>query len=269
MESAHSGIDIVLGFECTARSRPATVEWVREMLGKHGTLGIDKTVLVSRSGFTAQALKRAHAGNALPLALEEATDADWLKFVEGLSNLHVGSFTFRALGGTLHLEGEGEHQVDEHAPIRLPERGVEATLSQYTAEILHRPDLLQQVARSWLGAAESERKRQYRITASFHPNDTLDVHTTAGEWRRVTRVDLGVEVTIDRAPLKLSTAALQGHQIAFGTAPNIFPQRSPQSQYVLVNLVGHGGRVAKASILFPGSNAGDAAILRLEGPDEA
>ena len=43
--------DIVIGVECTATSRPASVEWVERMWGKHSSLPTDKLVLVSRSGF--------------------------------------------------------------------------------------------------------------------------------------------------------------------------------------------------------------------------
>ena len=42
----------MIGIECTAGGRPATVEWVNEMIGKHGELPVDKTILVSKSGFT-------------------------------------------------------------------------------------------------------------------------------------------------------------------------------------------------------------------------
>src|SRR3712207_6485571 len=51
-------IRMLIGVECRDRSRPATVEWVQEMRGKHQHR-TDKLVLVSRSGFTRTALREA------------------------------------------------------------------------------------------------------------------------------------------------------------------------------------------------------------------
>jgi hypothetical protein len=69
-----NGIPICIGIECTSGGRRATVEWVRGMVGKHQTIPVDKTILVSRSGFTRQAIERAEAENILPLTLEQATN---------------------------------------------------------------------------------------------------------------------------------------------------------------------------------------------------
>lgn len=40
---------ITIGVECVEPSRPATVEWIDKMSGKHQSLPTDKLVLVSKS----------------------------------------------------------------------------------------------------------------------------------------------------------------------------------------------------------------------------
>jgi hypothetical protein len=62
------GHDVVVAVEAAGRSRPATVEWVEQMIGKHANLLTDKLVLVSQSGFTPQARKRAESAGVVALA---------------------------------------------------------------------------------------------------------------------------------------------------------------------------------------------------------
>lgn len=262
--STAQGIDLVLGFECTAGKRAATVEWVREMIAKHSTLSIDKTVLVSKSGFSDEATKWAEAHNALPVALEEAVDADWLAFVRGLSDLRLGSFQFTAQGGTLDLVGPPVGDLDLSTPIRIASRGVETTLEAYINALLSRPDLGNDVLRLWLSKPPDDRKRQFDLTITGEPQEVSEAQVHAGDWRTITRFTVKVRVVIDSAPLTLEPGSLHGHQVAFGTAPNIFRHHNAGPQNVLVNLLGTGGNISKAGLLFPGSSSTDPEIHEMK-----
>lgn len=73
------GHDLVVGIEAhdtSTSSRPATVEWVERMMGKHQNLGTDKVVLVSEIGFTKQALKLAAEEHIATLTPRDLTDGD-------------------------------------------------------------------------------------------------------------------------------------------------------------------------------------------------
>ncbi|SPM43624.1 hypothetical protein MNAB215_5850 [Mycobacterium numidiamassiliense] len=59
LESDATGQKVVVGIECRAWKKSQSVEWVEAMYGKHGHLPTDALVLVSQSGFTANALKVA------------------------------------------------------------------------------------------------------------------------------------------------------------------------------------------------------------------
>jgi hypothetical protein len=61
IEATIAGHKLCVSLECSAPGRRATVEWVERMHGKHSTLPTSKLVLVSGSGFTPQALKKAQA----------------------------------------------------------------------------------------------------------------------------------------------------------------------------------------------------------------
>jgi Restriction endonuclease len=71
-----AGHDVAVVVEAAGRGRPATVEWVEQMIGKHANLPTDKLVLVSQSGFTAQARTRAETAGAVVLAPSDLEEGD-------------------------------------------------------------------------------------------------------------------------------------------------------------------------------------------------
>lgn len=87
IEGAAAGYPILICIECCDSNRTATVEWVDEMLGKHTNLPTDKLVLVSRSGFTDAAEKKARHGGAESLTFEEAEVVEWTRVVHRMSSL--------------------------------------------------------------------------------------------------------------------------------------------------------------------------------------
>jgi hypothetical protein len=78
----------VIGIECVDRKRPMDVTWVEGIHAKHQHLrGINKTILVSRSGFTRPALDKAKQYKIDALTLREAKEADWVKYTGRLAGL--------------------------------------------------------------------------------------------------------------------------------------------------------------------------------------
>jgi hypothetical protein len=76
IRSAIAGHEVVVSVEATAKRRPATVEWVEQMLRKHQELSTNKLVLVSEAGFTPDARILAEQGGAVPLAPEDLAQRD-------------------------------------------------------------------------------------------------------------------------------------------------------------------------------------------------
>jgi hypothetical protein len=66
-----------IGIECQNKSRPATKQWVEAIAKKHEELGINKTVLISSSGFYAAARRKAEILFITVLDFTSVDDADW------------------------------------------------------------------------------------------------------------------------------------------------------------------------------------------------
>jgi hypothetical protein len=71
-----AGHPVAVGVEASSTRRPASVTWVDEMVGKHAHLPTDKLVLVSESGFTAAARKKAEVAGVIALAPEDLPEGD-------------------------------------------------------------------------------------------------------------------------------------------------------------------------------------------------
>ena len=265
-----NGIPICIGIECTSGGRRATVEWVRGMVGKHQTIPVDKTILVSRSGFTRQAIERAEAENILPLTLEQATSLEWLKFLKQLTNLKLGAVKLSPTGGTVRFapdEGAPEDlKLTPSARIRVAENKFAGTFGQYIEALLRRSDVFESIIRKWLAQSAEQRKTDFEFTLDFNLHDHTEIETSADTWRVAESLIVKVRAEIADTPLNLTGGSFSGHEIAHGTAANIFTDKERPSQYVLVNMLGRGGIPVKASLMFPGTPKSEQEVFNMRFP---
>lgn len=95
IEETVGGHRVLIGIECTAGKRKATIEWYREMLSKHAGLAISKTVLVSESGFTREVHRKAKVHNVELLTLGQAQTCNWHTLIGKLKSGTVADVEFR------------------------------------------------------------------------------------------------------------------------------------------------------------------------------
>src|SRR5205809_1075002 len=75
LDEGHHRVRIAI--ECQDKSRPATKQWVEAIAKKHEELGINKSVLVSSSGFYAAARRKADALFMSVLDITTLSRTDW------------------------------------------------------------------------------------------------------------------------------------------------------------------------------------------------
>lgn len=96
IEGEFDGEPMVISVEVIERSRPAPLPWIDEMLAKHRDLPTNRLLLVSKSGFTRNALARVEreAGRVQALTPEVVEDGSQLAvrrlFVETISYAPTG-----------------------------------------------------------------------------------------------------------------------------------------------------------------------------------
>lgn len=82
IETQVGNYPVIIAIECQERGRVASVEWVEQMVTKHQTLPTNKLILVSQSGFSETAHKKAKALGIETMTLGQAVRANWNKLVD-------------------------------------------------------------------------------------------------------------------------------------------------------------------------------------------
>lgn len=80
VEYRYAHHDFKLVIECRDRSRRDSVEWIDGLIGKAGSLTVNKVVAVSKKGFAKSAAEKANAHGIDTLTVEEAVETDWQKY---------------------------------------------------------------------------------------------------------------------------------------------------------------------------------------------
>ncbi|WP_321941662.1 restriction endonuclease [Paraburkholderia tropica] len=97
---------IKIGIECTAKKSPVDVRIIEGFKDKHRKLGINKTIVVSKSGFTRSAKICAETNHISALTIRSAEKENWSQVYEKLKGLSVygRSYSFRSISLTFEKE---------------------------------------------------------------------------------------------------------------------------------------------------------------------
>jgi hypothetical protein len=142
IRSEVSGCSIVVGVECCDRSRPATVEWVEQMLRKHASLETNKLVLVARAGYTRQAMTKAMVNGADALTLDEARNVSWTTIVSRTNEVFVdavGVISRVYHGQAPDIESRLNSVLPLSAVIRSGDQRFELTVAEFIDVLLGIP----------------------------------------------------------------------------------------------------------------------------------
>jgi hypothetical protein len=83
-----AGYPITLVVECRDHDRPQDVTWIEALVGKY-LHQVAHVIAVSSSGFTGQAFEKAKAVGITTMAIREARDTNWRKWVAELSSMWI------------------------------------------------------------------------------------------------------------------------------------------------------------------------------------
>lgn len=100
-----------LGLEVVAWRRPADTPWIEKMHAKHQHLVTDKLILVSESGFSRPARRKAEFLGVETLTIEEACAADWplIATLEETGVFEVTTMNFEIAAVCQFSDGPLEH----------------------------------------------------------------------------------------------------------------------------------------------------------------
>lgn len=260
VETTVGQVPFVIGIECTAGKRPATIEWIHQMYGKHKALPIHASVVVSKSGYTKSALKQAEALKIVAMTVEEAEAAVWTDVVGNLQNLALGAFSFTPKGGTAHYQRAPASAPDlVLAPSLMIQRGLPGdpvSLSDLIAAIVSDARVIRNVMTRWLAAPDGKRPNEFEFTVNWKPDNETVVTTNEGFFYKIDQLDISVTANVATTPLPMAAGSFGGAQIAHGTAENIFRQSGDRKRDVVVTLTRSESAPVVSQVMIPDFDCG-------------
>ena len=220
-----SGYEVNIAIEVVAHKRKAGTPWVESMHSKHSSLETDKVILVSESGFSAPALKKARFYGFEAVTIDAALTADWKVAAELTA---TGFFELTTFNYTCTLVYESE--VGTRQQIKVPSNAVVSSdTTKYTLDGLVRYALALPEAKNALYPrirAMNEREFWFRY---YKPGGLWDSEIN-GEKVRIMelRVDLNVDHT--NTPVTYSSGKYRSTPFIAGTASS----NPNQLQFALV-----------------------------------
>ena len=268
VEGSIADVHVVVGIECTSGKRPATVEWVNEMAGKHADLHVDKTVLVSASGFTAKALAKAAKHGIEALSLVEAEKRDWVGWLCDLDALRWAGFTLipEQVSATVALTPNlpSENPVRAEALVQEPGSAHPRSLNDQVQGILGQDRVFLPLTRRWLqfNAADRPMSFPFQVTWDCQPGTTLQA--VSGEVLVLEKLVLQVRVEIRDAPLLAKVLKFRERNVMHAEVPDVLTENGRSN--VLVTLLEKDGAIEKGAALVVGAGAHETRVLAMKFP---
>lgn len=217
IEGAIDGEPITISIEVIEHSRPASITWVEQQLRKHQNLATNRLILVSLSGFSAQAVATVamQAGRVEALTPEILTESG----VPAVRTLYADKVDIRVNRSTLRVLVGSEVQPVEALPdygIYMADGTLRGVVAQLANEIIGSPAIMRHV--STMAHNHPERDALRFLTAGFLISSWgLHLHQEdANEYHLVAAIELTADFSFNQTEVNLQLNRLGRH--VYGSA---------------------------------------------------
>ena len=205
---------LVISLECIDRSRRADVTWVEQMKCIHDHLETNKLVLVSRSGFSKQALTLARKLGIQTYTPDEACAEDWTQVV-GQASLLCARHDYTPVATSLRVDpGDGVRivEVGPDTEFFRPDSNVTGKLRDLVLFVLNDPafDTVAMDSHKADGSAIME----FDLTLD-HPTYATDPY---GKRHLILGVHVKVRAVRRTSEVPMTSLRWRGVPAAFGAA---------------------------------------------------
>lgn len=214
IEAPVSEYPILLSIECIDHGRRATVEWVERMSAKHADLPTDRLVLVSRSGFTREAERKALALNISTLALINAKTMDWTHLVGKMPEVGVETLVSNYKGYIIVQSNQDKEVLA--APRDLPLQNQAGTIQVLVGALIDNLVALPEVGAAFLDHMKNENKAADTFILEYSFPEPMFCIGPTGENLVVLSLRLVSTAEREMIPVSLVHGTIRGAGIAYG-----------------------------------------------------
>ena len=202
-----------LGIEVISWSRPADTPWVERMRAKHDNLTTDKLILVSESGFSRPAMRKAQFYGIEVLTVEEACEADW-PLITKLEETGVFEVT------TIHYDVSAVCRLDNGVVEKLslprtasyPGPNGPVTIDEFVRKMLDRANVLEVIRANLTGNHEHE------FSFSYTEPKGLWRFDNDGKAGQIAELRVGLRVVSTASPVKYAKGKFRQVPFVAGTS---------------------------------------------------
>ena len=204
---------VKLGIEVVAWGRPADTPWIEKMRAKHDNLPIDKLILVSESGFSGPAKRKAQFYGIETLTIEEACEADWplIAALEETGVFEVTTMNFD-VAAVCRLDNGKIEQLPVPSQLSFLTPTGPMTMDTFVRTLLERDEVRDVVRANLTGHHEHDFWLSYT-----EPNGLwkFDIDGKAGQ---ITELRIGLKVLQAASPVRFASGKFQSVPFVAGTA---------------------------------------------------
>lgn len=272
IEAIVNGFPIIISIEVRDRGRPATIEWVRESIGKHATLPTNKLILVSKSAFTKSAQKKATENEIEALSLEQAGDYQWSDATKQLAKdgvaLAVFDLSWQSYSveySTIIRNGQ-EITIDKNklndCIFTNSNDGSKGKLSDIPGLMLRDEKVARPIMQKWIKDEKEDFEVSWRVPIGSTLTDQL------GNIFVLEQIKVVGKSGVKKERMKFEFNKLQGMAIAHATINDIVSKK-PSGGQVTLTIIDKGQEEPLASITLPKEDEMGRRVLAIQLSDDA
>jgi len=202
---------ISLGIEVISWARKADVTWVEKMRAKHENLSTNKLILVSESGFSDQAKKKAKFYEIDTLEIEDACGTDW----DLLASLEsVGTFIVTSINYSVKAVCKFENGLLEQLPISLnasfPTNRGHLSMDEMVREMLSNQEVIESLR------ANLKSEQEHDFWAKYTENNGLWDIEHCGSIGKIQELRIGLKVKESCSPVKFASGKFRSTPFVSG-----------------------------------------------------
>ena len=238
---------VVIGVECRAHDRKQDIEWVEQAYTKHQNL-TDKLILVSKSGFTPEAIRKAETLGIETITLVEGQPIDWTQVVGKLSRVYMAIPMAHPNHAEVYPPTDATN-LDETSSLFAPQGDRQTTLPALALQFLNDRQVTEWILQSFGEPGDYTFNIECDVPAGWYLVDKV------GNRHQVQKLRIHYDLHLEpRIPVDLLHYSFKDTQIAHGMVTQwvtplsvtiVETPGNPPSAHVRVNLKADKSKTAK------------------------
>jgi len=226
IEQVVAGTPVIVGIECTDLSRPLGPQKVEALHAKHKNLGIHKTIIVSKSGFTRTVEAFAKKRGVELLSFGKAMKRSWPTYMDKLKEMKIVHYEARMEFISIGFnpeDGQAEFYPGIRNEVKFDDGWINIVDYSYA---LFRSGSNGSLLNMPKGQRLKAKSGCYEDAWEFNPE--LKIRDDKGCLARCSRLSVKYRVQLHESPVKMKYDQYLSNDVAYGETGPLGPFKNAE-----------------------------------------